>query len=81
MATFTFKEVIAEGSANINPETGETTVNTTVVTTLSGLVKPDMLLTDSVKFVVDSKLSITEAWADISKVQAPKWVETNYSNS
>ena len=81
MATFTFNDVIAEGSPSINSETGETSQLCTVVTLLSGLVKPDMKLTDSVTFIVSSSDSITAAWLNIRDVQAPQWVADNYANA
>lgn len=78
MITFAFERVIAEGSATINPETGETTQNCSVVTKMSGLAIGDKLLTDTVIFTVGSDLSIINAWIDISTVQAPQWVANNY---
>jgi hypothetical protein len=79
MVEFNFNNVIAEGSATINPATGETSQVCTVVTEMTGLVIGTKLLTDLVTFTVDSSLSITEAWINIRDVQAPQWVEDNYT--
>lgn len=78
MIIYSFEKVIAEGSATINPETGETTQLCSVVTKISGLVIGDKLLTDSVIFTVGSDLSIINAWLDIRDNQAPQWVSNNY---
>lgn len=81
MITYTFERVIAEGSATINPNTGETTQDCSVITKISGLVIGEKLLTDAVTFTVGSDLSIINAWLNIKDVQAPKWVADNYKEA
>ncbi len=81
MITFTFDSVTPNGVAQIDSESGLTSQICTIVTKLSGIVKGNTLIQDTVTFSVASTMSITDAWISIRDTQAPAWVAANYAAS
>lgn len=81
MISFDFTDVIAEGTAIIDMNTGKVTQACTVITTINGLVKGPVKLTDSVVFEIDAYSSIAGAWNNIKDTLAPAWVTHNYAES
>ena len=85
MITYTLEKVVAEGSATVNQETGNTVQACTITTKISGLKIGDKLLTDGVDFevpnseIVGSEMPIVAAWLYIRDTLAPAWVAENYS--